>query len=53
MENNYWHEMVVLTGLTLLPRTLALTSAVKKIHTSSYLHKRNIAFLLTRWRRCY
>jgi hypothetical protein len=53
MENNYWHEMVVLTGLTLLPHTLALTSAVKKIHTSSCLHKRNIAFLLTCWRRCY
>ena len=28
MENNYWHKMVVLTGLTLFPSTLALTSAV-------------------------
>lgn len=25
MENNYWHKMVVLTGLTLLLSTLALT----------------------------
>lgn len=46
VENNYWHKMVVLTGLTLLLSTLALTSAVKKIHTSARLHKHNIAFLL-------
>ncbi|MFD0898126.1 hypothetical protein [Loigolactobacillus binensis] len=46
MEKNYWHKMVVLTGLTLIPSTISLTHAIKRLHSYDGLHKRNIAFLL-------